>query len=123
MTAHGDQRTRQRVTTVIPAASAIGVTSSKNPDLVFCNRHYVAVVPSALLGAGMGGTFSLLAQPMTGDGNAGFTTIGLGPLNPNTGIAVVKVDGFFDAFALDITSTITGGTLKVVINSTVENGM
>lgn len=124
-TAAGDQRVRRRVATIVgQALSAAATTSRANVDIVYANRHYIAIVPNGTL---TGGTVTIRGRPPTGGaaitGTQGFVPIGIEALVVNTAVNMnFQVAGFFDAFLVTIGSPITGGTIDVVVNSTIENG-
>lgn len=116
----GDQRLRRRVTTVIGyGLSSTGITSRANQaDITFCNRHYIAIVPT---GTVSGGVVSIRGGPI-GATNS-YSPIGAEALNLATLTNwTFDVIGFFDAFLINITSAVTGGgTIAIVVNSTIED--
>lgn len=128
-----DQRLRRRVTTIVGAGlSAVSVTSKRNADITFANRHYVTITPvPTVAGATVltAGILSVRAEPVgsqsvgTAINNiAGYAPVGIEAINVNTATQLTfVVSGFFDAFMVNITTLVTGGTVTVVINSTIEN--
>lgn len=117
-----DQRSRRRVTTIVGVGllNAASTTSKGNVDITFCNRHYVTIIPSATLSAG---TVSVRARPMSqGSTVTGFAPVGIEAiaLSGATNLQFT-VAGFFDQFAAVIGTAVTGGTIAVIVNSTIEN--
>jgi hypothetical protein len=119
----GDTRQRRRVTTIIKpeGVSAVGAYSSQNQDGRFCDKHFIHVV---YIGAVTGGILSVRARPVNANpgitgGVAKATLIGIeGADLSKINSTSWEVSGFFDAFELSITNTITGGgSIAVVINS------
>jgi hypothetical protein len=118
-----DQRIRKRVTTIVGKnLSSAGSTSLSNVDITFANRHYVSIIPSAALAAG---TVSVRGRPASGGapvtGVQGFVPVGIEAIPVSTATNMTfAVLGFFDAFMVTIGTPISGGTVTVVVNSTIE---
>jgi hypothetical protein len=120
----GDTRVRRRITTVIgDVGYSSGTFSRKNPDISFCDKHYVTIV---IFGTVSGGTVTIRALPVNG---AGSYASSLGPpIHTKIGIESVnladvtayafEVNGFYESFEVTINSSITGGgKILVVVNS------
>jgi hypothetical protein len=126
MSEAGDQRSRKRVTTIVAQKkAATGNYSSQHQNVEFANRHYIVVVIEPNSTAGV---FNVRAEPAGIGivGNTGFAKIEIENVNIATATTMTfEVAGFFDAFMLQITAAITGGSapgISVFVNSTVLFG-
>lgn len=128
-----DQRVRKRISTIIGSGlTAVGVTTKRNPDIVFANRHYVTIMPAPTTAGATAltaGVVSIRAEPVgqvTVGGIltnvSGYSPVGIEAVNVATATQFTfVVNGFFDAFMVNITTLVTGGSITVVVNSTIEN--
>lgn len=116
----GDQRIRQRVPFQIAAAiSAVAVTSRRNPDILWCTRHYLSIVPSTntQLTAGI---VSIRGIPAGAPVGSPFWGVPIGIEAVNLALATDMnfcAEGFFQGFAVNILVAVTGGTIDVWDNA------
>lgn len=125
---NGDTRVRRRVTTVIRSdgVTAVGVYSAKNPDIKYCDKHYITV---ARFGTVSSGVLSIRAKPIVEPPivNAAAmkaAMIGIEGLDfSKVNNMQWEVSGFFEAFETAITTVIGGGgSIAIIINSVNTNG-
>lgn len=122
MTYATDQRVRPRVTTIVTTnKSATGTYSAANLNAEYANRHYASVVVAPGTTAGV---FSIRAEPagVAGAGATGFSKVEIENVDLSTATNLnFEFFGFFDAFAVIIGTTVSGGSapgISVYVNST-----
>lgn len=111
----GDQRIRDRVTTVLAQSVTSGPISVPAPQAQFCDQHYLSIVP---IGTLTGGTLRLRARAVNG-GSVGYITPSLESIAATGTTLHFRFFGFFDLFELSFPASVTGGSISATINSTV----
>ena len=112
----GDTRIRRRVTTVVASGFTTGTVSANAKAAEFCDQHHISIVPKGTITAG---AVRVRGKPVGTDSETRLSLDLESVVMSGSTQLTFFIMGFFDRFEVE-SSGLTGGSVTVVVNSTVS---